>query len=406
MTCLRALAMLLLCSACTDRLEVLSPDSTGSAVRPDAGSCVCEVPELCAVDHCVNSSGITRLGVGYRHVCRVADGELACWGENRAAQLGLRDTLQHDSPTRVGDEASWLDVSAAEEHTCAILSPGQLWCWGQNASGQLGTGGTASRNTPQRIAGFDDFERVFVGGDSSCALRAGGALYCWGASGQLIGGTGDVLTPEIVDKPIEVLPGSRFKDVSLGAAHVCGIRVDGTLWCWGQNNEGQLGLGMTSEMARQPTQLPRNNWQQVAAGQHHTCAVRGEGQLFCWGRGDTFELGLGTNMRRANSPQRVGEDSDWQAVAVGGAHTCALKRNRRLFCWGRNSEGQVGVTASEPIANPTQIDAASRYMKVSLGAQHSCALNTGQSLYCWGSNEEGQLGLGDRMSRYQPVLVE
>ncbi|HKP62446.1 MAG TPA: hypothetical protein VJV78_37185 [Polyangiales bacterium] len=390
--------------SCTERLEVL--DSKPVAVTgPDAGSCMCEAPDLCAVGRCVNSSGITRIGVGYRHMCRIADGTLACWGENRASQLGLRDNMGRDTPVQVGDGHSWLELSSAEEHTCAISSPGRLYCWGNNISGQLGTGDTATHNTPTRVGTYEDFERVFCGGDSSCALRAGGALYCWGASGRLIGGTGDVLTPEIIDQPIEVLPGTHFKQVSLGAAHVCAVRDDGGLLCWGQNNEGQLGLGMTSEMARQPTMLPRGNWTQVAAGHHHTCAIRGDGQLFCWGRGDRLELGVG--MKRAYSPTRVGDDSDWQSVAVGGAHTCAIKRNRQLYCWGRNGEGQLAATPSDQdVGTPMAVDPGSRYRTIALGWQYSCALDTGQSLYCWGANEEGQLGLGDRMPRYSPTLVE
>ena len=111
-------------------------------------------------------------------------------------------------------------------------------------------------------------------------------------------------------------------------------------------------------------------------------------------------------MPRALSPVRVGEDSDWQSVAVGGAHTCAIKRNRRLYCWGRNSEGQLGATASDPVGTPMAVDSGSRYRTIALGWQHSCALDTGQSLYCWGANDEGQLGLGDPNARYAPALVE
>ena len=112
-------------------------------------------------------------------------------------------------------------------------------------------------------------------------------------------------------------------------------------------------------------------------------------------------------MRRSFSPARVGEDSDWQSVAVGGAHTCAIKRNRRLFCWGRNSEGQLAATPSaDPVGSPMAVNPGSRYSTVALGWQHSCALDTGQTLYCWGANDEGQLGVGDSNARYAPALVE
>jgi alpha-tubulin suppressor-like RCC1 family protein len=400
------LCALVLVSGCTEQLSVLDRGSSTSS----SSRCMCGDDELCAVDQCINKFDHVHLSAGYRHTCRVKDAILECWGENRAGQLGLGDPDERPSPTQVGDGSSWLEVSAAEEHTCAIASPGRLYCWGNNRSGQLGIGNNASRNVPTRVgSSFDDFEHVFTGGDSTCALRNGGALYCWGASGTLIAGTGDVSTPQIADEPIEVLPDVNVREVSLGASHTCAVRGDGLLSCWGQNGDGQLGIGMVSEMAKQPVEVPGTGWQHVAAGQHHTCGIR-DGGLYCWGRAESYELGLMNNRRMLTpTPTRVENDRQWSAVAVGSMHSCAITVSKRLFCWGRNGEGQIGMTPSAAVQFPTMVGTNSntRYGAISLGTTHSCALDTGQVLYCWGGNDQGQLGLGDAPTPHSmPTAVD
>lgn len=386
--------------ACTQQLDVLDRDATGSSKR-----CMCEDQQLCAVERCVEKAGITSFSAGYRHTCRVEDGELSCWGENRAGQLGVGDSQERMSPTRVGDDSSWLEVAASEEHTCAISSPGRLYCWGNNRSGQLGTKDSAPQTTPRRVGSYDDFVRVFCGGDSTCALRSGGALYCWGATGQLLAGSGDVATPVVVDEPIEVVNGTMFREVALGGLHACGVRQDRALVCWGQNGDGQLGIGMAAESVRLPAQVMGERWEHVAASQHHTCGIR-DGTLLCWGRGDSGELGIPNRRRVAFLPQRVGDGNEWNVVDAGGSHSCAINDAKRLFCWGRNVEGQLGMTPTNSMETPVLVSPNIRYAAVSLGATHSCALDTGGVLYCWGNNDVGQLGLGDHMQRMQPTQLE
>jgi alpha-tubulin suppressor-like RCC1 family protein len=388
---------------CTEQLPVLD---RAPEPPPSNEACKCDDNELCAVDHCVNKYQRILLSVGVRHACRIDHGEIACWGENRQGQLGVGDGMERSSPTRVGDGTSWLDVAAAEEHTCAIAEPGRLYCWGNNMSGQLGTGESGNQNVPTRVeSDYDDFERVFAGGSSTCAFRGGGALYCWGATGQLLAGTGDVVTSEVVDEPVIVLSGSKFQDMSIGTGHACAVRNDGTLLCWGANADAQLGIGMTSDMTKQPTEVEGNKWEHVAAGQHHTCGIR-SGELYCWGRGDSGELGL-PNRRRpiATAPARVGADSGWEAIAVGTSHSCAISGTTRLWCWGRNGEGELGMTPSNPVQQPTQVGTI-RYGEIGLGGTYTCAVDTGQSLYCWGANDAGQLGTGDHTSQAVPTEID
>jgi alpha-tubulin suppressor-like RCC1 family protein len=394
---------LLALSGCVEHLPVLErmPEPP-----PADKPCKCESNELCAVDHCVSKTLRMHLSVGVRHSCRIEDGELSCWGENRQGQLGLGDMGDHLKPTRVGDEDNWLEVAAGEEHTCAIAEPGRVYCWGNDQSGQLGLGGSGTQNKPMRVVSdFEDFEHIYAGGDSTCALRGGGALYCWGATGQLLAGTGDIVTPEVVDEPVIVLAGSRFTQVSIGLSHACAIRIDGALLCWGSNGDGQLGIGMATEMTQPPTVLGGDDWEWVAAGAHHTCGIRND-NLYCWGRGDSGELGL-QNRRRTSavSPQRVTDQGGWDAVDAGTNHTCAISARSQLWCWGRNVEGQLGMTPAAMNGAPTQIG-VTRYSAIGLGETFTCAVDSGQALFCWGANDVGQLGTGDGRSQSTPTPVD
>lgn len=397
--------VLFVLAGCTERLPVLD---RAPEPPPTDEPCECKANQLCAVDHCVNKNDRLSLSVGVRHACRVDEGVISCWGENRQGQLGVGDSNERPSPAQVGDGSSWLEVAAAEEHTCAIAAPGRLYCWGNNMSGQLGTGESAGQqNVPTRVATtYEDFERVFAGGDSTCAFRAGGTLYCWGATGELLAGTGDVVTALVIDEPAIVLSGMKWKDLSLGIDHACAVRDDGALFCWGRNSDGQLGLGMASDMTKPATQVGDDtDWEHVAAGQHHTCGIRA-GQLYCWGRGDSGELGIPNRRRNmALAPARVTDMGEWEAIAVSATHSCAIAGDARVWCWGRNSEGQLGMTPSTPVQQPTQIGQP-RFSSIGVGSTFSCGVYTGQTLVCWGANDGGQLGTGDHTPQSTPSEVD
>src|SRR5262249_49813193 len=135
-------------------------------------------------------------------------------------------------------------------------------------------------------------------------------------------------------------------DVSPGQGHTCAIRVPGTLWCWGRNNNLQLGVGSNAGVEiDQPTQVGSDSdWRLVRAGQRGTCALKGAGELWCWG--DVFALGV-----NVPEPTRVGGDSDWTAIGIDTFHACGLRANS-LLCWGRNIEGQLALGDLDPRADP------------------------------------------------------
>jgi alpha-tubulin suppressor-like RCC1 family protein len=183
--------------------------------------------------------------------------------------------------------------------------------------------------------------------------------------------------------------------------HGCGVRRDTSLWCWGFNTSGELGLGDTIDRSKpEQSGCPADSdcltgWTAVAAGDFHTCALRDGGELWCWGGGANGQLGTGVIDNGVSHPTRV-EMAGWRTITGGGSHTCGIQEDGTLWCWGQNSRGQLGVGDVERRAVPTQVQVAGSgsWAEVSLGISHSCAIRSDSSLWCWGEDTDGQLGQG------------
>ena len=181
--------------------------------------------------------------------------------------------------------------------------------------------------------------------------------------------------------------------VSAGDMHTAAIKTDGSLWTWGENSAGQLGVGDTA-----PRNLPVRveselGWAVVSAGIFHTAAIREDGSLWAWGRNDNGQLGDGTTAAR-HAPVRIGDGYDWVYVSAGGFHTAAIESGGKLWTWGRNANGQLGDGTTIDRLSPRQIGADASWSSVSAGRFHTAAIETGGGLWAWGRNNEGQLGNG------------
>jgi alpha-tubulin suppressor-like RCC1 family protein len=191
-------------------------------------------------------------------------------------------------------------------------------------------------------------------------------------------------------------PLAHFLGVSAGLAHTCAIRDDGTLWCWGSNHEGQLGqdAGLGADDAHAVPQAIEGSWSQVSAGDYHTCAIRDDATLWCWGDDGHGQLGRAEGGPASPEAGQVGEAADWTQVSAGGDHSCGIRADRTLWCWGANGAGQLGVAPAGDVVEPVQVeaDAVTAWLAVSAGGSHTCALSASRGLWCWGSNLYGQLG--------------
>jgi Regulator of chromosome condensation (RCC1) repeat len=189
-------------------------------------------------------------------------------------------------------------------------------------------------------------------------------------------------------------------DVSAGGAHSCLLRSDGTVWCWGANDAGQLGDGTRDGEACEggvpcrpaPTQVVGlDDVVEVQAGGRHTCARRADGGVWCWGANDTGQLGKGAEGEGSASPTRVGSLPAASALSAGDSHTCAVA-DRGVYCWGANASGELGDSSTR--ASPRPRGPLLGYERVSAGRGFTCARLVGGSTWCWGANGAGQLGAG------------
>lgn len=244
--------------------------------------------------------------------------------------------------------------------------------------------------------------RVSAGGEYSCGVRTDHTLWCWGRNtyGQL--GLGSKGTGPVAPKQV----GSRatWRGLSAGGATTCGTQSNGSLWCWGLNHRGQVGDG-TRDVRLTPRKIAKTNlWKQVSAGWFHTCATRTNGSLFCWGDNSAGQLGRGDTKARNGRVKVPG--NNWASVAVGGWTTCAVKRDRTLWCWGRNTFGQLGSGSWADSSRPKRVGSSGlRWRQVSVSWTHACGVTRGGDAMCWGRNNQGQLGDGTTAASNLPRAV-
>jgi alpha-tubulin suppressor-like RCC1 family protein len=280
---------------------------------------------------------------------------------------------------------TWRSVTTGERHTCGIRTDGTLWCWGAAEYGQLGVNVVAAA-TPTQI-GTGTWREVSGRGAHTCAIADDRSLWCWGDNGY--GQLGAVAAPG----PTRIGT-NTWEHVDAGRFHTCAIATDTTLWCWGDNVFGQLG-DSTSERRSEPTMVDpsaRDHWRSVSLGVHHTCGIRDDDSLWCWGEGAYGAL-ADPNLPASQHQLRPNRSRGaWTAVAVGALHTCAISTERRVRCWGYNASGELGDGTTSSSALGVDVGGtADDWLELVAGAEHMCGRRENAGLYCWGDNRHGQI---------------
>ncbi len=354
---------------------------------------------------------------GGHHNCAIlTDGTLWCWGANQEGQLGVAGTATCPDPSSPSDTGACVPtpvqvslggkqvshVKLGLFHTCSMLKDETLHCWGDNRYGQVGVGGTTDQGTPQSINfGGEKTKGMALGLNHSCAVLANGTVQCWGDNqyGQLGIGGASPLTVDLTKK---------VKSVQSGDGHSCAILEDKSLWCWGKNDFGQVGVGTSRAFYDLPQNVSTLGVKAVSVtvGQGRTCAILNDDTLWCWGKNGVGQVGVG-NTTNVTTPTQVTLGGNVDSVKLGGLHTCALLQDDSLKCWGDNDEGQVGMGDTTDYNTPQSISFSGGSVgTVSLGDKHSCVLLIDDTVWCWGKNDEGQVGdsnLGT--DRTSPVQV-
>ena len=354
-------------------------------------------------------TGVDAIAAGELHTCAVTKNDRTkCWGDNSYGQLGNGIDIFSKIPVRIpvlDDQVA--NLSLGNFHSCALTKTEGIKCWGDNWAGQLGDGSNDSSHRPVSVLGMGtQVIALETGADHTCGLRRGGVTICWGANkyGQ-VGDTQNAIRMEPV--PVVNLPAGTSK-IRGGGAHACTVTDQGTVWCWGNNQYGQLGDGTTSTRLAPVEVAGLSNVRHIALGTFHTCAVHHNGLMRCWGDNSDGQLGINdVTIDYSTTPRLVQElNASVVAASAGGQHTCAQTSTGGVKCWGKNSVGRLGDGTNINRLTPVDVvGLSSGVSDLQVGENHSCVLLESGGVKCWGYNNNGQLGDGTKTDRWTPVNV-
>ncbi len=332
----------------------------------------------------------TALAAGNAHTCALLDDRtVKCWGANLSGQLGYGDTFARgDDPNEMGDDLPVVELgtgrtarglAVGSTHSCALLDDATVKCWGSGGFGRLGQGNTATIGdmademgdnlAPINLGAGRSVAALSAGEAHTCAILDNDVLKCWGrnAVGQL--GLGDTThrgdgANEMGDSlpAVSLGDGRTATAVSAGQVHTCALLDNAEVKCWGEGAEGRLGYSSTFDRGDNANEMGFNlpnvplgtdvSVVAIATGNRHSCARLADGNLKCWGENGNGQLGQSdTNDRGDNAlemqdfllPIMLGTDRSVTAVGAGDEHTCAILDDNSLRCWGKNSQGQLGL---------------------------------------------------------------
>lgn len=249
------------------------------------------------------------------------------------------------------------------------------------------------------------FAPISVGQGFACTMASTGTIYCWGSNfGWPMCSKWDYCDSDLLRRPSPIETPVLFRSVSAGGFHVCAIGPSDLAYCWGRNDDGQLGDG-TLDGRTVPAPISGDlRLASISAGRFHTCAVTTSGELFCWGSNYFGQLGDGTTIDRA-LPTRVISDSTFATVSVSEEHSCALTKGGTALCWGRNDAGKLGTPSEDDRLVPTPVTTNETFTAITAGYLHTCALRPDGRAFCWGFNSNGQLGDGSTVTQSEPTIV-
>jgi alpha-tubulin suppressor-like RCC1 family protein len=334
--------------------------------------------------------------------------ELWTWGDNYYGNIGdnTTETQRYTPVTTSAGGANWKQVDGGSDHTAAIKTDGTLWTWGRNISGQLGDNTSTERLTPvTTFAGGTNWKQVAGGFAHTAAIKTDGTLWTWGENA--LGHLGDNTTVTRLTPVTTFLGGTNWKQVDCGGSHAAAIKTDGTLWTWGYNNNGQLGDNTTvTRLTPVTTFLGGTNWKQVSCGFDHTVAIKTDGTLWTWGNNNQGQLGNNTTINRTTPVTTFAGGTNWKQVASKASNTAAIKTDGTLWTWGGNTFGELGDNTTTNRSTPvTTFAGGTNWKQVDCAFYHIAAIKTNGTLWTWGYNSGGPLGDNTGINRLTPVTT-
>lgn len=362
------------------------------------------------------------LSIGYNNGCAIAtDNNTYCWGFG--GMLGDGTNVSSLTPVKVTGGYTFTSVSVGRGYTCALTTTGAAYCWGYYEGGRFGNGVTGSgyNYSPVAVSGGLSFKTIATSGfDTTCGIASDDRAYCWGANatGQLGDGT---TTAKYV--PTLVSGGYTYKSITVngynsnGYMNTCAIALTGNAYCWGYNNNGQLGNGTTTQSTTPvlvsggitfSTQNTKTISTSGDGSNFNTCAIATNNSAYCWGYNNHGQLGNGTTTQ-STTPVLVSGGLSLTTIATGYYTSCSLATNGNAYCWGANSYGQLGNGTTTQSLTPVLVSGLTFKSIVTNGSystpyNYTCGITSNDLVYCWGWNGDGRFGNGATQKNMIPVL--
>jgi alpha-tubulin suppressor-like RCC1 family protein len=295
-----------------------------------------------------------------------------------------------------------VDIAAGENHTMILDANGMVWTLGENTFGQLGTGDYTSSTTPVQVEGLSNIVSIEAGWRHCIALKDDGSVWAWGQndSGQLGDNTYE-------PRPsAQQVPGLlNIASIHAGYWHNFAITDDGSVYVWGDNQMGQLGLGSSFPPTyNSPQTLNLTGVVDIASGYWHSLALLEDGSVYAWGDDSFGQLGLG-EVNFAVSPTAVPGLENIAAIACGTSFSAAVNEDGEVWTWGYNASGQLGIASNVNAQSPASVELPLEVVALSCGGQHMLARAVDGTIWGWGKNDAGQVGNGQPGNQPLPVQV-
>lgn len=348
------------------------------------------------------ATGASLVSVGTAHACAMmSSGSVKCWGNyGNMARLGNGNIGTSSVPVTVSGISTATSISLMNGHACVTLVSTGASCWGDNTYAQTGDMIMASRSFALSLAGNFKVQQMALGESHSCFLTTAGAVKCIGlnSTGQLGNGT------QVGSSVIVNVSGlsSGVVQIAVGKYHSCALTTAGAVTCWGYNSDGQLGDNTTTfRTAPVAVSGLSSGVVEIAAGNNHTCALMGSGTMKCWGENANGQIGDGTSVGKLIPTDVTGLSGTITKIAAGVSSSCALFDTGGLMCWGTPAGNGSLSNALSPVA---VTGLSSGVSKISMGTINCAIMTTGQAK-CWGTNVQGQIGNGNTTDRVNPTNV-
>jgi alpha-tubulin suppressor-like RCC1 family protein len=355
----------------------------------------------------------------YGNVCALTgSGTVYCWGDNTYGELGINSLLDNvGNPVQVlgvggsGFLSDIYSISNGSAMTCALSNAGNVYCWGYNDDGELGNDSTTQSGTPVEVTGvggsgyLSNIISISAGDGSTCALNTSGNVYCWGdnANGEL--GNNSVTSSST---PVEVLGVggsgvlSGITSLGAGGSTDCAVSSAGNVYCWGMGSYGQIGVNTTTDH-HTPVEVLGVGGSGVLSGitavsvsDQNACALSSSGGAYCWGNNSNGEIGNNT-ITRSKVPVQVlgvngsGNLSGIIAINTQFGDTCALSGSGNVYCWGISGSTGTGATppnlkVPQEVVGINGVGYLSNITSLTASFEGGCAVTTSGNVYCWGQD--------------------